>query len=100
MDYGDQDVVLVGLGGVACVKPWPVPHLDAFSMMRRETQVGPPGGRKIHCYRFQVAVSATGFKTCFKDRIREAIPGTDFRKWFFDCLFPFCESSARNVDQG
>src|SRR6266568_5204508 len=71
MDYGDQGAVRVGLGGVACVKPWPVPHLDTFFRKGgRETRVGPGGPKKS-----LVTVSITGFntdsETCFKDRFKK-----------------------------
>ena len=84
MDYGDQGAVRVGLGGVACVKAWPVQHLDAFSVRGGARDSSrPPGGPE----KSPVTVSITGFntdsKTSFKDRFKkrfqEPISKSDFR---------------------
>src|SRR2546425_3302180 len=98
MDYGDQGAVRVGLAGVACVKPWPVPHLDAFSAKRGTRDSSRPRGPM----KSPVTVSITGFnthpKTSFKDRFDKRFQEL-ISKNVFDYLSPFCESSARNLDQ-
>jgi len=64
----------------------------------RETRVGPRGAREITGYRFNNRFQHR-FRNQFQGLIQEANPRSDFKKWFFDCLFPFCESSARNLNQ-
>ena len=56
------------------------------------------GAREITGYRFNNRFQHR-FRNQFQGLIQEANPRSDFKKWFFDCLFPFCESSARNLNQ-
>jgi len=54
MDYGNQGAVRAGLGGVACVKPWPLRplRLGVIWVVGRAARdlSRPPGGRKIRGY--------------------------------------------------